>query len=211
MSLRHTLILAAVVAAPFAVAPFAASAQDLMSRSLNPPAADQWGSFGDGESHKLIKDDGVRGGWAYQVSASKPGQNPWAVQAGISTDRPVKSGDVILLAFWAKAVTPPAGAAAISAPAVIQEAAAPYTPIGQATLSVTPDWKLYYVTGTAQKNYPPQGLGVSVQLASAAQTVDLGPVFLLDYGQGYDVAHLPVNDPEAARAAEDAARGKKKK
>jgi hypothetical protein len=207
MSVRHTLLLAAA----FTLAPLAAHAQDLMSRTLTPPAADQWQSFGDGESHKLVKDDGVRGGWAYQVTAAKAGQNPWDVQAGISTDRPVKTGDVILLAFWAKAVTPPAGATAISAPVAIQEAAAPYTRLGEANLSITPDWKLYYVTATATKDYVPQALGVSVQLASAAQTVDLGPVFLLDYGAGYDVTHLPVNDPEAARAAEDAAKGKKKK
>ena len=207
MSLRHTLLLAAAVA----LAPVASHAQDLMSRSLTAPAADQWQSSGDGESHKLVKDDGVRGGWAYQVTAAKAGQNPWDVQANVSTDRPVKTGDVILLAFWAKAATPPAGAAAISAPAVIQEAAAPYTRLGEANLSITPDWKLYYVAATATKDYVPQALNVSVQLAAAAQTVDLGPVFLLDYGPGYNLASLPVNDPEAARAAEEAAKTKKKK
>ncbi|HEX7799482.1 MAG TPA: hypothetical protein VF402_03975, partial [Asticcacaulis sp.] len=134
MSLRHTLLLAAAVA----LAPVASHAQDLMSRSLTAPAADQWQSSGNGESHKLVKDDGVRGGWAYQVTAAKAGQNPWDVQANVSTDRPVKNGDVILLAFWAKAATPPAGAAAISAPAAIQEAAAPYTRLGEANLSITP-------------------------------------------------------------------------
>lgn len=207
MSLRHTLLLAAAVA----LAPVASHAQDLMSRSLTAPAADQWQSSGNGESHKLVKDDGVRGGWAYQVTAAKAGQNPWDVQANVSTDRPVKNGDVILLAFWAKAAPPPAGAAAISAPAAIQEAAAPYTRLGEANLSITPDWKLYYVAATATKDYVPQALNVSVQLASAAQTVDLGPVFLLDYGPGYNLASLPVNDPEAARAAEEAAKTKKKK
>lgn len=207
MSLRHTLLLAAAVA----LAPVASHAQDLMSRSLTAPAADQWQSSGNGESHKLVKDDGVRGGWAYQVTAAKAGQNPWDVQANVSTDRPVKNGDVILLAFWAKAAPPPAGAAAISAPAAIQEAAAPYTRLGEANLSITPDWKLYYVAATATKDYVPQALNVSVQLAAAAQTVDLGPVFLLDYGPGYNLASLPVNDPEAARAAEEAAKTKKKK
>jgi len=198
MSVRHTLFLAAA----FALAPLASQAQDLMSRALAPPAADQWGSFGDGESHKLVPDSGVRGGWAYTVTSARAGQNIWDVQAGLSTTKPVRAGDVLLLAFWAKAVTPPAGAAAISAPAAVQEAAAPYARLGEATLNITPDWKLYYVTATAQKDYVPQSLGVSVQLAGAAQTVALGPVFLLDYGPGYNLAYLPVNDPAAVRAAQ---------
>ncbi|MDI7776302.1 hypothetical protein [Asticcacaulis sp. EMRT-3] len=201
MSRPLSLILAAVLTlAPLTLAPAVVQAQDLMAHALNKPAADQWSSFGTGESHKLAPDDTVRGGWAYTVSAAQPGQNPWDVQAGITTTQAVKSGDVLLLAFWARAVTPPAGATSISAPAVIQEASAPYTRLGTENLTITPDWKLYYVTGTAQKDYLPQALQGSVQVASAAQSVALGPVFLLDYGPGYNLSYLPVNDPQAARA-----------
>ena len=34
-------------------------------------------------------------------------------------------------------------------------------------------------------------MGVQLQLATAAQVIDLGPLFILDYGPGYDKTKLP--------------------
>jgi hypothetical protein len=39
------------------------------------------------------------------------------------------------------------------------------------------------VKGKADKDYPAGALNVSLHLATAKQTVDLGPVFVLDMGQ----------------------------
>jgi len=178
----------AVIAAMSATAH---AAPDIAGRMINHPAADQWNIFGAGEKHELVKDATVNGGAAMQVISAGQGANPWDIQAGVANSKAVKKGDVILLAFWGRAVTP--GSATI--PAVVQQSAAPYARIGEQTLSLTPDWRLHYVTATADRDYPAGTLGVSVQLAAAAQTVALGPVFLLDFGPGYDPKHLPRNIP----------------
>jgi hypothetical protein len=169
----------------------AMAAPDIAGRMVNHPAADQWGIFGSGEKHELVKDTTVRGAAALQVTSAGKGANPWDIQAGISNSKAVKKGDVVLLAFWGRAVTP----ASAAVPAVVQQSAAPYTRIGEQTLTLTPDWRLHYVTATADQDYPAGTLGVSVQLATAAQTVALGPVFLLDFGPGYDAKYLPRNIP----------------
>ena len=181
----------AFAAAAMLGASVAHAAPDIAGRMVNHPAADQWSLSGTGEKHELIKDTTVRGGGALQVTAAGKGANPWDIQAGISNAKAVKKGDVILLAFWGRAVTP--GAATV--PAVLQQSAAPFTRLGEQSLNLTTDWKLHYVSATAGQDYPAGTLGVSVQLATGAQTVALGPVFLLDFGPGYDPKFLPRNIP----------------
>jgi len=169
----------------------ALAAPDIASRMVNHPAADQWSLLGTGEKHELIKDATVNGGAALKVTAAGAGSNPWDIQAGIANTKAVKKGDVILLAFWGRAVTP----GSVTVPAVVQQSAAPYTRLGEETVTLTSDWKLHYVTGTAGQDYPAGTMGASVQLATGAQTVALGPVFLLDFGPGYDAKFLPRNIP----------------
>ncbi|MGN6207410.1 hypothetical protein [Asticcacaulis sp.] len=184
-----TAITAVLIAAALPLT--AIAAPDIAGRMVNHPAADQWGLFGTGEKHELVKDTTVRGGAALQVTSAGKGANPWDIQAGISNSKSVKKGDVVLLAFWGRAVTP----ASAAVPAVVQQSAAPYTRIGEQNLTLTPDWRLHYVTAIADQDYPAGTLGVSVQLATGAQTVALGPVFLLDFGPGYDPKFLPRNIP----------------
>jgi hypothetical protein len=183
--------LVTAVATVFLIAAPAHAAPDIAGRMVNHPAADQWNLLGTGETHELIKDATVNGGAAMQVTSAGKSANPWDIQARVANSKAVKKGDVILLAFWGRAVTP--GSAVV--PAVVQQSAAPYTRNGEQSLSLTPDWRLHYVTATADKDYPAGTLGVSVQLATAAQTVALGPVFLLDFGPGYDPKFLPHNIP----------------
>ncbi len=167
------------------------AAPDIAGQMVNHPAADQWHILGTGEKHELVKDSTVRGGTAFQVTSAGAGTNPWDIQAGISNSKAIKKGDVILLAFWGHTVTP----ANATIPAVIQQSAAPYTRIGEQSLTLTADWRLHYVSATADQDYPAGTLGVSVQLATGAQTVGLGPVFLLDFGPGYNPKFLPRNIP----------------
>jgi hypothetical protein len=167
------------------------AAPDIAGRMVNHPSADQWGLYGTGEKHELVKDTTVRGGAALQVTAAGKGVNPWDIQAGVPNAKAVKKGDVILLAFWGRAITP----GAVTVPAVVQQSAAPYTRLGEETVTLTSDWKLHYVTATAGQDYPAGTMGASVQLATAAQTVALGPVFLLDFGPGYNPKFLPRNIP----------------
>ncbi|MGA9659351.1 MAG: hypothetical protein WBQ60_09665 [Asticcacaulis sp.] len=189
MSIR--LLVAGAAAAAFLFAPVAQAAVDINAQLVNNPAADQWDVSGTDQTHKLLKDDQVNGGSALQIDTTKIGSNPWDVQAGIKTSKAIKKGDVVLLAFWARAITPET----IKVPALIQQSAAPYTPLTTENLTISSDWKLYYVNATADKDYPAESANATLHLALNTQSIALGPVFLLDFGPGYDVKFLPRNIP----------------
>ena len=168
--------------------------QDLMEKAVaHHPGADQWSIYGNGQAHNLVKDAGVPGGYAFTVNVTSAGGNPWDVESGVVNDTPIHKGDVILMAFWARAVTPPPGADTINIVARAQQVTAPYTEIGTANLTISSAWKLYYATGTATMDYDKGQAGAGLQLATAQQTIALGPVFMLDFGPGYDLAKLPKN------------------
>ena len=163
---------------------------DIASKMVNDPTAG-WGASGAGAKAELFKDPTVQGGMAERLTISSKSANPWdfGAQAGIA--KPFKQGDVLLLAFWAKAETPPAGSTAIDFKANIQNNSAPYTSLGSADLHVGAQWKMYFVVATADKDYKGGEAGAQLQLATAAQVIDLGPLFILDYGAGYDKTKLP--------------------
>ena len=83
------------------------------------------------------------------------------------------------------------GNSAIDFNANIQNESAPYNSFGSAALQVGPQWKMYLVVATADKDYKESGAGAQLQLATGALVIDLGPLFILNYGQGYDKTKLP--------------------
>ena len=184
---RLALLTAALLAGP-------ANAADLMDHALNRhPSADQWGVTGNGQTHAMVREAGVPGGWAMQVTVAGPGLNPYDVQAGVPTDRPIHTGDVLLMAFWARAATPPSGSDTIHIVARAQQMTAPYTALASGDLTVSGDWKLYYAQGVSPADYAPGQALANLHLATGAQSIDLGPIFFLDFGPGYDTAKLPQN------------------
>jgi hypothetical protein len=65
----------------------------------------------------------------------------------------------------------------------VQLAAAPYTAVFSGAVSVTPQWQMFEISGRAARDYSADTLNVSIHLATGRQTIDIGPVFVLDMGQ----------------------------
>ena len=173
-------------------------AQDILSKAVNDPAG-AWSVFGSLATSELIKDPGVSGGTAERVKISAKGTNPWDVVASTATTKPVHKGDILLLAFWASVQEPPAGRDYGMVVANLQLVGAPYTSLGTGTtLRIRSGWKLYYVNAVADKDYTAGTIGAVLQMATAAQVIDFGPIFIFDYGPGYDTSRLPTNVPTFA-------------
>ncbi len=184
-------ILPLAVFAILAAAP-APAADDIMQKAVNDPNVG-WAAFGACAKAELFKDQTVQGGTAERMTISGKSANPWDCGAHIAIVKPLKQGDVLLLAFWAKSETPPTGADAITFNANIQNDGPPYNSLGNAMLRVGPQWKMYYATAVADKDYDANKVGAQLQLATDAQVIDLGPLFILDFGPGYDRSKLPKN------------------
>lgn len=152
------------------------AAQDL--NIINDPSAPQV----NGASGRLRDDAAVQGGKALRVAVRGKGANPWDVAVETALTKPVKAGDQILFAFWARLEKGEGGATTLPFNGV-QLSSAPYTTLFAGPAEVTSEWKLHEVRGKADADHAAGTLKASIHLATAAQTVDFGPIFVVNLGQ----------------------------
>jgi len=166
------------VAALLITAPIAASAQDDVTRQIvNDPGAPDVG----GAKASLVDDAKVQGGKALRIQVPKKGANPWDSSAGGAIKKPISKGDHLVLLFSARLEKGENGATTATLPYnAIQLAGAPYSTIVQGNAEIGPEWKDFKVEGVSDGNYGPNELKVTIQLATAKQTVDFGPIVVLD-------------------------------
>ena len=137
-----------------------------------------------GAKASLVDDAKVQGGKALRVQVPRRGTNPWDSTVGGAIKKPVGKGDRLLLLFSARLEKGENGATTATLPYnAVQLAAAPYSTVISGTGQIGPEWKDFQVSGISDSNYPAGTLKVTIQLATAKQTVDLGPIVVLDRGR----------------------------
>jgi hypothetical protein len=155
-----------------------AVAQDL--NIINDPGAPTV----NGGSSRLRDDASVLGGKGLRVVVRSKGANPWDVAVETALTKPVKAGDQLLFAFWARLEKGESGATTSTLPYNgVQLSAAPYTTLFSGSTELTSEWKLHEVRGKVDADHAAGTLKASIHLAAAAQTVDLGPIFVVNLGQ----------------------------
>jgi hypothetical protein len=174
--------LIALFAVLVAAAPAGAqdSADAIVDKIVNAPPPDAHVIYG--AKGKVRKDEGVQGGKALRVSIPGKSAEPWSVGLNSALTKPVKAGDMLVLAFWAR-LEKAEGATATLPNNSIQLSSEPYTPLFNQAVEIGPEWKLHEVRGKADKDYAAGALTVSLHLASGKQVLDFGPVFVLNMGQ----------------------------
>lgn len=166
----------------------------IQNKFINVPSVGAWNVLGAAAQQR--DDNGIPGGQSIRIAVPAKGANPWEVQASSGVIKPIKKGDIILVAFWARSEVPAEGqSTAIISSIRFQLTAAPYTSLFDAPASVGPTWKMYYASGAADRDCEVGTVGVSLHLATAKQTIDLGQVIILDFGPDYDRSKLPRNAP----------------
>ena len=166
-------------AACIAAAPLAASHRLAPDPAmLNNPNPASFQAYGIQPAPRTVPDEGVEGGRALPVTVSGSG-NAWASGVNVPIIKPVKAGDKITIYFWAKLQG--TGTASIAS-AQLQLASAPYTRIFGEGVTITPQWKLYQVSGTADAAHSKGTLNAAFHLNTGKHTVLLGAVAALDAG-----------------------------
>lgn len=136
--------------------------------------------YGIAPAPKSVADDSVEGGRALHVPVTGKG-DAWAAGVNVPITKPIKAGDKIAIYYWAK-LEGGSGSASIAA-AQLQLAGAPYTRIFGEGATITPQWKLYQVSGTADAAYPKGTLNAAFHLNTGSHTVVLGAIAVLNQGQ----------------------------
>lgn len=156
-----------------------AAAQDALN-IINDPGAPAV----SGASGRLRDDSSVQGGKALRIVVREKGANPWDVAVESAITQPVAAGDQLMLAFWARLEKGAGGAATATLPYNgVQLSAAPYTALFAGPAEIGAEWKLHEVRGTATGDHAAGTLKATIHLAGAAQTVELGPIFVVNLGQ----------------------------
>jgi len=150
------------------------------SMIINDPAAPNI----NGGKTKLIDDGRVTGGKALRIQVPSKGKNAWDVSLASPINKPVKAGDNLLLVFWARLEQGADGATTTTLPwNSIGMTSTPWSPVIGQSSDIGPEWKQFEISGKAERDFEPGSIGVTLQLATAKQTVDLGPVIVLNLGQ----------------------------
>lgn len=192
--LTRRFALAAVLAAGALLPALPAMAQDdIMSHIVGQPSL-AWNVYGAARPVRQRDAAEVPGGKAVRVEATRSA-NAWDIGAGMPVDGDIHAGDVLLVAVWARVETPPAGQETARIPAVmIQQSAAPYSPVISGAATLTHDWQLIFASGTAPEDRPRGSAGITLHIGGATQVIDLGPAFVFNMGQGYDLTRLPRSE-----------------
>ena len=144
---------------------------------LNTPSAN-WNVYGPGQTHKGQRDKAVQGGGAMRVIVASMPANAWDAGASQPLTRPIRKGDTLILAFWARLVSGGAGGKTEIA-ASIQRSTSPYDPIITGKVTLTGEWTLVHIEGKAPADYPAGAANIALSLGTGVHTVDLGPVFVM--------------------------------
>jgi hypothetical protein len=185
MKIRIALLGPAFVC--LAVASIALAADfDIWSKTINNDTNGTWNIQPDKPKAKYIEAKGIPGDHAFRVRATK-GINPWDVQAGSPIAGDINEGDVIMLMYYARAEEPAEGGSKLTAR--VQLNSAPWTSVLEMSSPLTGEWKTHCAHGVATAALGKKG-NVSIHLATAKQVIDLGPVFVFNFGKGFDEKEL---------------------
>lgn len=185
MHLRIALALGAAVPALFAVPgtaqDAAKSADDALAEKVSNntnPASFQ--AYGFTPPPKLVSDKAVQGGKALRLPVSGAG-NAWSAGVNVPLIKPVKAGDKLVVAFYARLSKGDAPSAKVNAQ--MQLSTAPYSALFSKPFDVTSEWQFLQFAGKADKDYPAGTIGAAFHVNTGSHVLDLGPVAVFDMGQ----------------------------
>ena len=172
----------AFVLAGFALGSVAMAEEDIWSKTINNDSNGTWNFQPETPKAKWFKVPELPGGHAFRVKATK-GANPWDVQASSPIQGAINQGDVIMLMYYARAAEPAEGGSTLTAR--VQLSAEPYTSVLDLTSPISGEWQQYCAHRVATASLPEKASNVSIHLATAKQVIELGPVFVFNFGKDY--------------------------
>lgn len=176
------MALSLAAAAPAATPP-TSSAGDLTDRIVNDPRPVAFRAYGLRIPPRVRDDKSVQFGKALRVPVPRAEQQDWRVGVTLPVLKPIKSGDKVVIAFWARAHETEGGAPGKIARVQLELATPPHRALFAQPVVVGSQWRMHQVAGVADSDYAPMSLNAAMHLAAAKQVIDIGPVFILRYGK----------------------------
>jgi hypothetical protein len=132
---------------------------------------------GKGQTHSIVDDAEVPGGKALRVVVPAASDQPWIAGLDSIITAPVSKGDKLLATVMLRV---PADAPKGQVRASFQLNEAPYTQLISSNVAVAKSWTAYRLKLTAPQDFAVGKLRLNLQMAFARQTVDVGPILILN-------------------------------
>ncbi len=143
------------------------------------------------------------------ITVNSTGNNPWDSGWGISNNQTINQDDIVLLAFWARRVSPETDLR------IFIEDNDNFEKEVYTEISFTQDWSQYFIAFKASKTYTIGKIKFGFHLASAVQNFEIAGFTALNYKTAYELNDVPSiynpanyggNEEDAPWRAEAAAR-----
>ena len=165
---------------------------ELMKKAINDVGI-AYTFYGQGFTQKTVKDPAIPGGRFVRVDVTQKGAHPWDIGAQYAVNKPIKPGDVVFFAVYARAPNLKDGESIAISGVGVGQTEAPYASIAMTEVHLTNQWNVYYASAKATAGAGRGQARASLQLAGDKQVVDLGVLIVLDLGPDYDLNSLPHN------------------
>lgn len=147
---------------------------------INDPTSLEWRTQGQRLKVSSVVDPAIPGGGAaVQYEVRRAGGNPWEMQAFIPLTADIAMGEQVTFGFWARTLSSSGNGGMGQIRARVQRDADPYPGFGDTAFAVGQDWRWYEATATATTAIPQRQAFVVLQLAGAAQVVEVGQALVI--------------------------------
>ena len=158
-----------------------AATPSMADRLANDPRVEALRPYGQAIPPVVRSDKGVQFGKMLRFKLAGH-SDFWRIGITSPTVKPVTAGDRIVIAFWARATDTDGGMSGRIG-RVQLEATPVIRAIFDKAFDVGPDWKMYQLQGASDRDYAPGQLNAALHLDAVRQTLEIGPVFIFDYGK----------------------------
>ncbi|MEO6739023.1 MAG: endo-1,4-beta-xylanase [Chthoniobacteraceae bacterium] len=163
-------------------------------REISPPRALEGMALALGKTNKhgVAEYVDAKGGPGFEkalrMSVRKVPENPWGFQTHSKCAVKVKKGEVLLAVFWARAAGTSDEAGGMF---VFELSRAPYTKSSSFRFECGKVWTKFYVPFIAAMDYGEDDIALHFQAGDAKQTMEIGGLKVISYGNGVTLGDLP--------------------
>ncbi len=149
---------------------------------INDPTVVDWVVYGNNRKPKQVAAPETPGQFAMQLKVAKKGAAKHDMGVNVPIRTGIISGNMITVAFWAKATKADTADGNGVVGVRINEDKAPYDGFGDQDMKIGTDWKLYEAKMRSTMTLGAGQAVVGFQLAGAKQTIEIGQIYVLDMG-----------------------------
>jgi endo-1,4-beta-xylanase len=194
-------IMAALIMQPAAAqniaAPYKSALTELRAqlpadaRMINLPGIANWKINGAPQT-AIVPAAEISGGKALSITIDKRRDNPWDIGVAMPVTEGISKGDTVFLAVQIRAAQADNEAqSGVIASSKIEESGGAYTMIADTAAQVGDKWTTLYSIGVAMQDYAAGATHITVHLAAARQTIEVGNAYAFNLGQNVDKTKLP--------------------